>query len=160
MNRLLIALTTCLILASCSESKEFNPEEYQIQSRKEIRATWDLFKQAWEAEDAKKLMTFYTIDGINIPPDSDIKMGRAAIQDFYETLFDVNISSSYDHSIDQIQVIDQHAIEQGHFKVNWVREDSTDWVFDARSMTHWIKDQDGDWKIQEFIFNRPTRPTE
>ena len=160
MKRLLITLTIFLLLGACSEEKEFNPEEYQIQSRKEIRATWDQFIQAWEAEDAKKLMTFYTIDGINIPPGSDIKMGRASIQDFYETLFGMNISSAYEHSIDQIQIIDQHAIEQGHFKVNWVRNDSTDWVFDARSMTHWIKDQDGEWKIQEFIFNRPASQTE
>ncbi|MDW3649748.1 MAG: SgcJ/EcaC family oxidoreductase [Bacteroidia bacterium] len=160
MKKLLIALCIGLLMLSCSESKEFNPEEYQIKSRKEIRATWDQFIQAWEAEDAKKLMTFYTIDGINIPPNSDIKMGRASIQEFYETLFGMNIRSDYEHSIDQIQIIDQHAIEQGHFQVNWVRNDSTDWVFDARSMTHWIKDQDGDWKIQEFMFNQAASQNE
>lgn len=151
---LLIGIIICICL-SCTQQVEYNPEEHQEKSRKEIRATWDQFAETWEAKDARKLMTYYTVDGINIPPSSDIKMGRASIKEFYETLFSQNLKADYRHTIDQIQIFGEHAVEQGHFSVDWMRNDSTSWVFDARSLTHWVKSEDGDWKIQEFMFNRP-----
>jgi len=155
MKNFIYICILCCLLISCTQPAEHNPEAHQEKSRKEIRETWDEFGQSWEAEDAKKLMTFYTVDGINIPPESDIKMGRAEIKEFYELLFSNNLSSDYTHWIDQIQIFGNHAIEQGHFSVDWVGNDSTSWVFDARSLTHWVKNPEGDWQIQEFIFNRP-----
>lgn len=158
MKQLLYLGLIVYMLMSCTPQVEQNSEDIQQKSLQEITATWEGFAQSWEAEDAKKLMTYYTVDGINIPPASSIKMGRAAIKEFYETLFSANLKSEYSHSIDQIQIFGEHAVEQGHFSVDWMRNDSTSWVFDARSLTHWVKNQEGEWKIQEFIFNRPPSP--
>lgn len=162
MKQLRFFILILCICLSCSqpveepvEQAKENPEENIEKFRQEIKATWDQFADSWEAEDAKKLMTYYTVDGINIPPNSDINMGRAEIKEFYESLFAANLKSAYTHKVDQIQIFGEHAIEQGNFSVDWMRNDSSTWVFDARSMTHWVKSEDGEWKIQEFIFNRP-----
>ena len=73
--------------------------------------------------------------------------------EFYELLFSYNIQSKYTHEIVDFDATEKHVIEQGKFKVDWISNDSTNWNFKARSLTHWAKEEDGKWRIKRFIFN-------
>ena len=119
-----------------------------------IRARWDAFIGHWENKDASACAEFYTEDANHIPPNSAINRGRDEITAFYETLFLDNANSQYTHRIDQLDVTENDAVELGNFQVAWTALDSTNWSFSARSMAHWVRQQDT-WMIRTFIFNLP-----
>ena len=81
--------------------------------------------------------------------------GRDQIREFYNMLFASNISSNYEHQINSLSTSSNTAIEYGAFKVDWVRNDSSTWTYHARTVTHWIKSNEGEWQIQMFLFNNP-----
>ena len=122
---------------------------------KEIEQTWSEFSKNWEQEAVEELVILYTEDAMNIPPDGEIRTGREAIAQFYEFLFSNHLSSTYRHETKSLEVSGDMAIEYGEFTVNWVRNDSTPWTYRARSMTHWVKGENGKWHIQKFLFNQP-----
>ncbi|NNF33353.1 MAG: nuclear transport factor 2 family protein [Saprospiraceae bacterium] len=119
-----------------------------------IRKNWDQFIEAWESEDASACATFYTDDGINVPPAVKINNGKKDVESFYKFLFDNNISSKYTHTILDMDGDDTQVIEYGKFSVDWMRNDSTEWTYHARTMTHWVN-ENGTWKIDKFLFNNP-----
>ena len=121
----------------------------------EIRATWDEFIESWEMKGADRCAAFYTENGLNIPSGLEENKGRTNIASFYRSLFDSNISSTYHHTILDIQVFENHAIEYGEFRVDWVPIEGNDWSFHARSLTHWIKAETGEWKIEKILYNSP-----
>ena len=116
---------------------------------------WESFSDAWESEDAEGCAQIYTTDAINIPPGSSIKNGRKEIQAFYQMLFDGNLSSTYSHETINLEACCCSAMEQGEFTVEWTRNDSSQWTFNARSIAYWVKDDSDQWKIDRFIFNNP-----
>lgn len=121
----------------------------------EIRATWDQFIESWELKDAKSCAAFYTENGMNIPSGFEINRGLTDIESFYRSLFDGNQSSTYTHTIQDLQVLGNHAIEYGEFRVNWIPIEGENWTFHARSLTHWTKIDTGEWKIEKIMYNSP-----
>ncbi len=148
---LLILLGLSLAVYACEE-KTKTPEP---DPKLEIEEAWNTFAAHWENEAVADLVTIYTEDAVNIPPESEIHKGRDAIAKFYEFLFSNHLSSTYQHKIKSLQAHENSAIEYGEFTVNWVRNDSTLWTFKGRSMTHWVKAESGKWHITKFLFNRP-----
>ena len=144
-----IAAVCLLNLFSCAApSSEINPES-------EINQLWTSFNSSWNKMDAKACADFYSDDAVNIPPGSTIKNGKQEIEAFYSGLFAANLSADYRHEVISIVGAGNIAIEQGQFKVDWTRKDSTTWTFNARTLTHWEKDEQGEWKIQAFMYNNP-----
>ena len=119
-----------------------------------IRARWDAFIENWEQKNATACADLYTERASHIAPNSDINAGRAAIAAFYETLFLDHAASQYTHTIERLDIGQDMAIEQGNFTVIWTRGDSSQWSFNARSLTHWVR-QDGQWMIEQLMFNLP-----
>lgn len=143
---------TCILMAiSACNSRVVDPSQ-EIQPK--IRKNWDQFINAWESEDATACASFYTDEGINVPPSAKANEGKKAIESFYKFLFDNNISSKYTHTIIDIDGDESQVIEYGKFSVDWMRNDSTEWTYYARTMTQWINDN-GTWKIDKFLFNNP-----
>ncbi len=144
-------LSIVLILFSCNNDRQVASKNYE----KEISATWNAFIEQWENENTEGIVDFYEEDGINIPPRSRICNGRADIASFYNVLFENNLSSRYQNEIISLNAADSIAIEHGNFTVNWIRNDSTPFLYKARSVTHWKLQKDGTWKIKLFLFNQP-----
>ena len=149
-NPLAIILATLLLGCNVNTSTIDKDSAQQ-----KINDQWALFVKAWESEDAEGCAQFYFKDALNIPPNAPIKNGRKAVQDFYQFLFDNNLKSDYTHTVNSVDVGGDQIIELGEFQVDWVRNDSTSWTFNARSMTHWKKDESGNWLIQKFMYNNP-----
>ena len=143
-------------LLGCAQPVENNQPEDMTDVLSE---KWQGFIDAWESENAKACASFYSEDGINIGPDSPIRTGHQEIAEFYDFLFSNHQSSKYKHEILQLDRSGNHAFEIGKFTVNWVRNDSTKWTFQARSATHWVQNEAGDWKMQSVLFNQPPVPT-
>jgi uncharacterized protein (TIGR02246 family) len=120
-----------------------------------IRSQWDQFIEHWQAERAAELSGMYTVDGVNVPPGFKVNRGREEIEAFYDMLFQSNTSSKYGHSIHSLSHEGNFAVEYGEFQVEWIHNDGTEWNFKSRSVTHWLRGEDGDWRINLFIFNQP-----
>lgn len=125
----------------------------QESKQQSIKASWDQFIDHWHKQDAEGCASFYAEDGVNIPPGFPINAGRKEIAQFYKFLFDQNQRSYYQHQIEAIEDFGDQLVERGSFTVEWVKKDGADWKFEARSLTHWIRSDDGKWQIQTFIFN-------
>lgn len=153
INRIpvLIWILTLIVISGCMQDQSYSEEEVAS----ELRNQWNTFIAHWEAEEADEMVAMYTEDAVHIPPSMEINSGRDKIYDFYSMLFANNLSSAYEHDILGIQHEGNSAIEQGSFTVNWVRNDSTEWTFRARSLTHWMRNEEGTWQIKSFIFNLP-----
>jgi len=142
-----------IVLSTCAEPVAQVSDE---QFTSEIRATWDAFIDNWERENAATCATFYMEDGVNIPPGFKSNEGRKEVEDFYDFLFSNNQSSRYTHNIESIDILnDSSLVERGNFRVDWVRNDSTEWSYKARAVTSWKKDSEGNWKVALFVFNNP-----
>lgn len=121
----------------------------------DIRAVWDDFITQWELENAQGCALFYTEDGVNIPPGFKINKGTDEIATFYEFLFTNNQSSKYTHNIIELTHNGGFAVEQGEFRVEWINNQGEPWTFNARSLTQWQKNDNGEWKIKALMFNAP-----
>ena len=129
------------------------PSEAEVTS--EIEARWAAFIESWEAGDAQACAEFYTQDAVNIPPGFQINRGREAIMNFYADMFSSNTGSDYSHTILKLEYSGNQATELGEFEVEWVTNEGEGWSFKARSMAHWVRDTDGEWRIRMFLFNNP-----
>lgn len=147
-----VSLFFLLLIAACT-SKPQNGERQDI--KPEILESWQSFISAWENEDARGCAEHYLPDGKNIAPESPVRGSRDEIAKFYDFLFSNHLESDYQHEILELTHADGQAFEIGAFQVDWTRNDSTQWTFNARSSTHWIKDVEGNWKIKSFMFNLP-----
>lgn len=154
-DRLMIKFTTLHILYFILTILAANPASQNDTASKDIRATWDQFIESWESNNAESCASFYTQNGINIPSGFEINRGLADIESFYRSLFDANQSSTYRHSIHDLQVFGDHAIEYGEFRVDWIPIDGDNWTYHARSLTHWKKVDTGEWKIEKIMYNSP-----
>lgn len=130
-----------------------SPTLAQESKQQTIKATWDKFIDHWHKQDAARCASFFAEDGVNIPPGFAINTGRKEIAHFYKFLFDQNQSSHYHHQIESIEDSGSQLVERGTFTVDWVRKDGAKWKFEARSLTHWVQSEEGEWQIKTFIFN-------
>ena len=151
-KRVLLGLLAIFSTFTSCEEKVKNNESHPEEA---ITKSWIEFGNHWEQEAVEELVLLYTEDGMNVPPEGEILIGREAISGFYEFLFSNHLPSTYRHEIKSIQAADSMAIEYGEFTVNWVRNDSTPWTFSGRSMTHWVKVEGDKWQIKKFLFNSP-----
>ncbi len=142
-----------VILALLLAMTSFNTLQSESDTEAELNTLWRAFEESWNALDPEACASFYHTDAVNIPPDMEIRSGRAAIQSFYEWLFSMHTAAEYHHQIHSVSHEGNLAVERGTFSVNWTRNDGTTWLFSARSITHWEKDTEGRWMIKAFIFN-------
>ena len=150
LRNFIVIILALVLIQACAEQ-----HHTPIDPSDELRTNWDEFIVAWEAEDAEKCAQLYLEDGINIPNEAKENKGKEEIKAFYEFLFGMNRSSKYRHKINSVSYTESQATEYGNFEVDWVRNDSTEWTYKARSVTHWTKTDEGDWKIALFLFNKP-----
>lgn len=148
----LFVIAAILFMACKNEQVPKDPTD-------DIKLKWEAFIAHWEMEAAKELKEYYTVDGINIPNEFKANKGRAEIEAFYNFLFENNLSSTYKHDIISLDYSDSLAVERGKFEVNWIRNDSSQWTYKARTVTHWVKEKDGEWRIKLFLFNKPPETT-
>jgi uncharacterized protein (TIGR02246 family) len=151
-TQLIITLlfSSILLISSC-----FPEPDTKHEATLAIRNNWDSFINRWENQDAAGCAAFFTEDGYNVPDEFKTVKGRSEIESFYKTLFAGSQSSKYVHNILSVSLSGDQAIELGEFTVEWLSHEDEAWTYKARSFAHWQKDENENWRIKGFLFNKP-----
>lgn len=142
-------ILTGLLLISCGNTHNSQDDYASIQQN------WESFIESWNSFNTEGCVNIYTDDAEVIAPEMQPTTGKASIAEFYDFLFASNQSADYNHKSESISISGNQAVEYGHFSVDWVSNEGEPWTFNARVMAHWIKDENGDWKIRRLLFNNP-----
>jgi uncharacterized protein (TIGR02246 family) len=146
-----MAFLYVLALFLACNSCTLPPDNPNAQAQQEIQQRWLAFAADWAKLDAAACAAYYTPDAIHIAPELSENEGIKAIENFYAMLFGAHQQSRYQHKVKRMDVKGDMAVELGNFEVQWVRKDSSEWVFKARAIIHWTK-ADGQWKIKTLMF--------
>lgn len=148
-------LFTAILLLGVGCAAQPDPAPDPAMIRANIETRWSDFTRSWNNLDADACAAFFTENARNIGPEVPVREGRAAIGAFYTDLFGAHQNATYRHEIVDLAAGDGYAVEFGRFTVDWLTTDSTAWQFTARSLTYWVEDTDGIWRIASFMFNKP-----
>ncbi len=111
------------------------------------------FMVAFNQGDAAGVADLYTEDGQVLPPNSDVVMGKAAIQAFWKAVMDMGVSGA---KLDIVEVEEQGDIvfEVSKFTLQGKEEQIID---QGKYIVIW-KQEDGQWKLHRDIFNSSLPP--
>ena len=87
-----VAYVACLTLAgslasTSAVSGEFEPQSSTAGAETAIRAIADQYVKATLAGDAKAIAALYTDDAVEMPPNTPMVKGRAALEQYYQKQF-------------------------------------------------------------------------
>jgi uncharacterized protein (TIGR02246 family) len=116
--------------------------------RSAIAATNDEFMATFAAGDAAGMSEFYTADGQLLPPNGDFVTGKAAIADFWQSLFDTGVSRA-DLDIAEVEVRGDIAYEVSAYTLYTANGQIAD---QGKYIVIWKQDG-GEWKLHRDIFN-------
>lgn len=106
------------------------------------------FLATYRLGNAAALTTFYTCDGLIIPPNSDLIKGKHAIHSFWQSLIDMGIEAINMKTI-EMEVIQDTVIEVSRFDLIGTGFSILD---KGNHLAIW-KRVAGLWKINKDIFN-------
>ena len=95
------------------------------------------------SQDAGAVVVFYDDDAIVLPPSSGPISGRDAIQDWYTTVFGMDIAWLETFTDALRSVSETMLVEQGRYRIG----PSEDMAVDVGSYTVYWQRSDEDWKI-------------
>ena len=106
------------------------------------------FMVTFSQGNAAGMADLYTEDGQVLPPNSDIVMGKEAIQTFWQALMDMGIKEA---KLDIVEVEEQDDLAVEVSKYTLQGEEGQ--VLDQGKYIVIWKREDGQWKLHRDIFN-------
>ena len=154
MKRLVyFSMLMVLILGTFATAVAQAPDKEVPPVREAIEAGNEAFMAAFAAHDAAALARFYTEDAKLMPPNSDILEGRAAIQAFWQAVFDMGIDSAL-LQIVEVDALGNTAVEVSHFWLYTADGQVADY---GKYMIEWKRVR-GQWFLHRDIFNTSQAP--
>jgi uncharacterized protein (TIGR02246 family) len=149
MKRLIFfGVLVVLILGTFATAVALVPGKEVPPVREAIEAANEQFMAAFAAHDAAALAAFYTEDAKLMPPNSDILEGRAAIQAFWQAVFDMGIDSAL-LEIVEVDALGNTAVEVSHFTLYTADGQVADY---GKYMIEWKRVR-GQWFLHRDIWN-------
>jgi uncharacterized protein (TIGR02246 family) len=149
MKRLIFfGVLVVLILGTFATAVALVPGKEVPPVREAIEAANEQFMAAFAAHDAAALAAFYTEDAKLMPPNSDILEGRAAIQAFWQAVFDMGIDSAL-LQIVEVDALGNTAVEVSHFWLYTADGQVADY---GKYMIEWKRVR-GQWFLHRDIWN-------
>ena len=142
------SVLTVLILGAFATAVALAPEKEAPPVRQAIEAGNEAFMAAFAAHDAAALAGFYTEDAKLMPPNSDILESRAAIQAFWQAVFDMGIDSAL-LEIVEVDALGNTAVEVSHFVLYLADGQTADY---GKYMIEWKRVR-GQWFLHRDIWN-------
>ncbi len=137
-----------LILGTFATAVALVPGKEVPPVREAIDEGNEAFMAAFAAHDAAALAAFYTEDAKLMPPNSDILEGRAAIQAFWQAVFDMGIDSAL-LQIVEVDALGNTAVEVSHFWLYTADGQVADY---GKYMIEWKRVR-GQWFLHRDIWN-------
>lgn len=114
-------------------------------------AAWEA---AWNAGDIAAVAALYTEDAVLLPPGSEPVEGRAAIQAYWQEVYDAMPGVKTDLETIEHEVFDGVTIERG----SYVNTDPDGAHLDHGKFVAIWTNVDGEWRIARDIFNTSMTP--
>jgi uncharacterized protein (TIGR02246 family) len=137
-----------LIVGTFATAVAQAPDKEVPPARKAIEAANEQFMAAFAAHDAAALAGFYTEDAKLMPPNSPVLEGRAAIQAFWQPVFDMGIDSAL-LEIVEVDALGNTAVEVSHFWLYTADGQVADY---GKYMIEWKRAR-GQWYLHRDIWN-------
>jgi uncharacterized protein (TIGR02246 family) len=149
MKRLIyFGALTVLILGTFATAVALAPGKEVPPVREAIEKGNEAFMAAFAAHDAAALAGFYTENAKLMPPNNDILEGRAAIQAFWQAVFDMGIDSAL-LEIVEVDALGNTAVEVSHFTLYTADGQVADY---GKYMIEWKRVR-GQWFLHRDIWN-------
>ena len=155
MKRLVyFSMLMVLIVGAFATAVAQAPDKEVPPVRKAIETANEQFMAAFAAHDAAALAAFYTEDAKLMPPNSDILEGRAAVQAFWQAVFDMGIDSAL-LEIVEVDGLGNTAVEVSYFTLYTADGQVADY---GKYMIEWKRVR-GQWFLHRDIWNTSQPPT-
>jgi ketosteroid isomerase-like protein len=148
IHRTLEVLVLCApVVLACNRG----PTRLTDHDRKEMRAVVDRFGQAVLAQDWPKVVSFYSEDGILLPPNGPAVQGRAAMLKLFESWPKL---IEFTESIPEIEGRSDLAYVRGTYEMALNPPGAKAPVKDVgKSLAIWQKQGDGSWLVTRVSWN-------
>jgi uncharacterized protein (TIGR02246 family) len=118
-----------------------------------IEAFWPQFQQTVKSGDVDAYIEFWTDDGIVMPPNAPLAIGKEQIRSWYQAVVE-QVTLAYDIENQEVVVSGDVAISRGVFTGTLTMKDGGDQSpLAGKYMTFLRKQPDGRWKIYRDIWN-------
>jgi len=145
-------LGTSLVQLSCSR-----PETFDVgQIRKSIEEANAKYSEAFQESNLAGVVAGFTDDAIMVPPDGELVKGKQAIEEFYNSFFQMGIKEIVLTTV-ELEGSGDTAYEIGKVKFR-IQPDGQAAIPDsAKYLVIWKRQADGTWKVHVDIWNLSCR---
>ena len=124
-----------------------------------VNAIWREYVDSRLAGDADRAMAIWDEEGVQMPPDTPPRVGKAAIAAAVSAAFDRVTYLEMEVVPEELSISGDIAISRGHYSVSRVAKAGGEPVYtDGKFMTFIRRQPDGSWKIYRDIFNSNVPP--
>lgn len=159
MKRALVGLSTLLLLVVFNAALAQSGSNDEAVAQEAIQKIWGQYKATAESGDLDGWLALWTEDGVRMPPDAPMSVGKAAIRASMEvplTQFDNVI----DIHVQETVIAGGWAYSRGTYTLTFTPRGGGEGggAVDGKFTTILQRQPDGSWKIHRDIFNSNVPP--
>jgi len=138
-----------VITSSCNQ----NPQQGEAADVAAIKAMSQTRADAFNEGDAGTIAAYFTEDAVLMAPNSQKKIGSAAVEAYYQEIFD-SYHTALKSGYEQVTVDGDLAFGRGFAKVALYSKSSSDTLYSTSKYLNILERQaDGSWKTTHDIWN-------
>ena len=148
---ILIVLTACglLLVGGCQSASSPSSSE----DVRRIEAVSAAREAAFNESDAAKIASYFTEDAVLMAPGQPADTGRAAVEEYYQSIFDAYDPELSSHYV-TVEVVGNHAYGRGIAEVTLTPKDGGATVTSTSKYLNILEKQpDGTWRTTHDIWN-------
>ncbi len=143
-----------LLLGSETVLAQVKSSSHKAPAKESISAINTKFMQAWSNGNAGGIAALFTSEGMLMPPNVKSVKGHTAISNFFSNLISTGFSTLNLEAV-QSALHDKSGHEIGKYTVS----DGNGQSVDAGKYIAILRKENGQWKIQSFIYNSDLTPS-
>ena len=153
----LMGLVVCL--CACAPTAEPPPAEpaetFTTEADVEtINKLGEEFTAAIKESDIERLLSFYKVDAVLMPPNESAAKGNKAIRAWFQSFFDQFTVEDFSFAIEEVTVAGDWAFRGGSFTMAFSPAAGGDQMTDVGKFIEiWQRQPDGSWKMARDIWN-------
>lgn len=146
MKQIIILALAILPFTSMSQSKKETMKEA-------IKKTLFSYRDALNESSTSQALALYTENGVFMPSGAPTAIGQEQVKGAYDFVFS-QIQLNIEFYIDEIEVIDDYAFARTTSKGTTLIHATGESVPEENRELFVLKKENGDWKIDRYIFNK------
>ena len=157
MKRYLMSLIVLVLLAGTSCQEKIDTEA-DIEAIKNVIEEYDV---AVNAGDVDGLVSLYADDAVRMPPNNPASVGKEAIHDWFQAVFEQYYATELDQTCEEVLVCGDWAFVWGTYTVTLTPKVGGEPIRHAGEWMEFHKRQPADsWSIYRHIYNSGLTPSD